>query len=235
MQHDGWLETYLYTRFPKHNLVFRNLGFSGDELTLRLRSASFGSPDFWLTHTKADVIFAFFGYNESFQGEAGLDKFKKDLDSFIKNTLGQKYNGSSAPRLVLFSPIAHENMRDSNLPNGMENNQRIEMYARAMAEVARANTVPLVDLYSPTNELYANAAKPLTINGVHLNEQGNRQLAEVIDKVLFAGQAEPKRDPKVMEKIRQAVLDANFHWFNRYRTVDGYSIYGGRADLKFGT
>ena len=22
-------------------------------------------------------------------------------------------------------------------------------------------------------------------------------------------------------------------WFNRYRTVDGYSIYGGRADLSF--
>src|SRR5438445_10782011 len=31
MQHDGWLETYLQSRFPKHQLVFRNLGFSGDE------------------------------------------------------------------------------------------------------------------------------------------------------------------------------------------------------------
>ena len=36
-----------------------------------------------------------------------------------------------------------------------------------------------------------------------------------------------------MEKIRQAVLDKNHIWFNRYRTVDGYSIYGGRAGLKF--
>ena len=26
MQHHGWLETYLYTRFPQHDLVFRNLG-----------------------------------------------------------------------------------------------------------------------------------------------------------------------------------------------------------------
>ncbi len=33
MQHDGWLETYLYSRFPKHDLVVRDLGFSGDELT----------------------------------------------------------------------------------------------------------------------------------------------------------------------------------------------------------
>ena len=37
---------------------------------------------FHLTETKADVIFAFFGYNESFAGEAGLPAFKKDLDVF---------------------------------------------------------------------------------------------------------------------------------------------------------
>ena len=54
--------------------------------------------------TKADVLFAFFGYNESFAGEAGLPKFKDDLAAFIKHTLAQKYNGKSAPRLVLFSP-----------------------------------------------------------------------------------------------------------------------------------
>ena len=61
VQHDGWLETYITTRFPKHDLTFRNLGFSGDELTIRLRSSNFGTPDQWLTATKTDVIFAFFG------------------------------------------------------------------------------------------------------------------------------------------------------------------------------
>jgi len=29
------------------------------------------------------------------------------------------------------------------------------------------------------------------------------------------------------------VLEKNLYWFNRHRTVDGYSIYGGRADLHF--
>src|ERR1041385_8800132 len=69
MQHDGWLETYLHSRFPQHDLVIRNLGFSADELTIKLRSANYGSPDKWLNFCKADVIFAFFGYNESFAGE----------------------------------------------------------------------------------------------------------------------------------------------------------------------
>ncbi len=52
MQHDGWLETGFHARFPRHRLVIRNLGFSGDELTLRLRSADFGTPDQWLNRTK---------------------------------------------------------------------------------------------------------------------------------------------------------------------------------------
>src|SRR6267142_543739 len=94
MQHHGWLETLITFRLPEHDLSFRNLGFSGDELTLRLRSAGFGSPDEWLTKTKADVVFAFFGYNESFGGQAGLDKFKKDLTNFVQGTLSKKYDSN---------------------------------------------------------------------------------------------------------------------------------------------
>ena len=102
-----------------------------------------------------------------------------------------------------------------------------------MAEVARANGVPFVDLFTPSLELYRKAGKPLTINGVHLNESGDQQLALVIDKALF-GEPSPKvRDFAQLEKLRRAVLDKNFTWFERYRTTDGYSIFGGRADLKF--
>lgn len=258
MQHDGWLETYFYSRFPKHDLVFRNLGFSGDELTLRLRSMDFGSPDQWLsgsapvpqpkklkdlskvspnrfglTKTKADVVFAFFGYNESYAGEKGIPKFKQDLSNFISHTLKQKYNGKSAPRLVLFSPIAHEDLKNPNLPDGKENNKRLELYTQAMSEVAVNNNVTFVDLFHPSKALYAKSQEPLTLNGVHLNEHGNKLIAEVIDQALFGQEPAPKREAGYLEKIRQAVKDKNFYWFNRYRTVDGYSTFGERAFLKF--
>jgi putative heme-binding domain-containing protein len=233
MQHDGWLETYLHTRFPKHDLVIRNLGFSGDELTLRLRSADFGSPDQWLTKVGADVVFAFFGYNESFAGEEGLPKFRKDLEDFIKHTTTQKYNAKSPARLVLFSPVAHENLKSPNLPDGVENNKRLALYTTAMAEVAKANNIPFVDLFKPTQDLYAKATEPLTINGIHMTTKGNELLAKEIDHDLFAGTPEPTRETVTMDLVRRAVLDKNLHWFNRYRTTDGYSIFGGRADLKF--
>ena len=95
MQHDGWLEAVLQHRFPKHQLVFRNLSFPGDEINRRPRSENFGSPDQWLTAAKTDVIFAFFGYNESFAGAAGLDNFRRELAKFIDDTGRQKYNGTS--------------------------------------------------------------------------------------------------------------------------------------------
>jgi putative heme-binding domain-containing protein len=233
MQHDGWVETLLQSRFAGQQLVIRNLGFSGDELTLRLRSENFGSPDKWLTDTKTDVVFAFFGYNESFAGEAGLDKFKKDLADFVDHTRSQHYNGKSAPQLVLFSPISHETPRDHNLPDASLNNRRLELYTNAMEDVARAKGVPFVDLLRPTRDLYAKSNVPLTINGVHLNEEGNRLLAAVIERGLFPDGPAIKRDARALEKLHQAVLDKNFYWFNRYRTVDGYSIYGGRAGLTF--
>jgi len=232
LQHDGWFDAFIHSRFPKLDLAMRNLGFSADELTIRLRSANFGSPDTWLSHNKADVIFAFFGYNESFAGDAGLAKFKNDLDGQLKHMLKQKYNGASAPRIVLFSPIAHEDLKDRNLPNGVENNKRLAKYTAAMAEVAKANKVVFVDLFKLSKGLYAKSDQPLTINGVHMSPYGNHLLAEAVDKALFPKDAST-RTTEGLEKVRQAVLDRNFHWWHRYRTVDGFSIYGGRAGLKF--
>ncbi len=231
MQHDGWLEAHLQSRFPDRELVIRNLGFSGDELTLRLRSADFGTPDTWLAKNKTDVIFAFFGYGESFGDKAGLPRFKTDLTNFINQTLSQKYNGKSAPVVVLFSPIAQEAALGRDLPDPAANNARLALYTDAMAEVAKEKNVLFIDIYRPTLAAYPGAPQPLTINGIHLTDAGNFTLAQAIDKALFPEAV--NRSVESLEKIRKAVLDKNFYWFNRYRTVDGYSIFGGRADLAF--
>ncbi len=232
MQHDGYLEALVQNRFPDQELVFRDLAFSGDELVMRNRSEGFGSPDEWLQKTQTDVVFAFFGFNESFAGEAGLPKFRQDLEGFIQHTLSQKYNGSAPPRLVLFSPIAHEDLNDRNLPDGHENNGRIALYTAAMAEIAATSDVPFVDLFAASQKLYEQNEEPLTVDGVHLNEQGNHALALEIDSALFGPRA---KDIELVEfeRLRQAVRDKNFYWFHRYRTTDGYSSYGGRSWLKF--
>ena len=188
MQHDGWLETLIYAKFPKHELVFRNLAVSGDEVATWHRSENFGSRDDWLTKTKAAVIFAFYGFNESFRGRDGLDKFKGDLDEFLKGAKATDYSGKGAPRIVLFSPIANEKINDPDLPDPKANNANIELYAAAMAEVAKANAVPFIDLFNVSQRLYVEAAKQgrsLTFNTFLLTEAGNQALAPEIFKALF--------------------------------------------------
>jgi len=234
MQHDGWLETYMVAKFPKHDLVFRNLAVAGDEVANRHRSQNFGSPDQWLTKTKTDVILAFFGFNESFGGDAGLEKFKLDLDQFLKQSKTNQYNGTAAPRIVLFGPIANEKLSDPNMPDPTANNANLQKYTTAMAEVAKANEVPCVGLFNISQQLYAQAAKSgssLTFNTLHLTEAGNKALAREIFTTLFN---EPAPASK-LEKLRAAVLEKNAEWHARYRTVDGFNVYGGRSQLEFPT
>ena len=56
MQHHGGLEALIHARFPDHQLVFRNISASGDEVATWHRSENFGSREDWLNRTKADVI-----------------------------------------------------------------------------------------------------------------------------------------------------------------------------------
>ena len=228
MQHHAWLETYIHAIHPNHDLTFRNLGFPGDMLTSRQRSANFGNADQWLAKVQADVIFCFFGYNEALNGPGGINGFQNDLAKTIDGMRAQKYNGKSAPRIVMFSPIAHENLRSRHLPDGTANNKNLAAYSSAMADVCRAKDVLFVDLFQPTQKLYAAAQKPLTMNGIHLLDHGNQAVAEVIVDKLFG-----KPAPGNISKLREVVLDKNLHWFSRYRVVDGYNVYGGRSKLNW--
>ena len=230
MQHSAWLESYIHAIYPELDLTFRNLGYSGDELKLRQREENFGSPDQWLTKNKATVVFCFFGYNEALRGAPALAGFRKDLAETIDGMLSQKYDGEASPRLVFFSPIAHENLKNPNLPDGSANNEKLAIYTQAMQEVCKVKEVLFVDLFVPTQKLYTAADKPLTMNGIHLLDHGDRSVANVIVKDLF-GVTKIAKDEKDLERLRQAVLNKNYEWFSRYRVVDGYNVFGGRSKL----
>src|SRR3954463_16534664 len=232
MQHSGYLEALIHTKFPQHELTFRNLGFSGDELTVRLRSEAFGSPDDWLEKEKADVIFAFFGYNESYKGYEGLEKFKADLTKFIKDTQSQNYSGKGAPRVVLFSPIAQEKHTDPNFPDPAAHNSQIRDYATAMGEVAKANGVEFVDLFPVSQAAYAKSKEPLTVNTLYLTDNGYKALAPGMYQAIF-NERPASMSSAPFQKMVAAVNDKNQEFFKRYRTVDGYNVFGGRSHLKF--
>lgn len=231
MQHHAWLETYVHALLPDYELTFRNLGFSGDEVKLRQRADNFGDADQWLTKCEADVIACFFGYNEALKGEAGLTKFSDDFAEMLDHMKEQKYNGESAPSILVFSPIAHEDLRVPHLPDGSANNKNLAMYTAAMAKICEIKNVPFVDLFSLTQQLYKDADKPLTMNGIHLLDHGNKALAQAIVSQFAEGESLPS--DSAIAKLRELVLDKNYHWFSRYRVVDEYNVFGGRSKLNW--
>ncbi|MDP6761913.1 MAG: PA14 domain-containing protein [Planctomycetota bacterium] len=249
MQHDGWLETLLQLRLPDRELSFRNLGFSGDELSVHQRMVNFGKLptdelgmnlpgerflvwDRYLAHCGADVVFAFFGFNESFAGEEGLDRYRADLETFVEHVAQQRYDEAEPPRLVLFSSTPFEDLGDSSLPDGTEHNRRIRLYNEVTASVAAERDVPFVDLFGPMSVRYAESEQPLTINGIHLTEAGNEALAEIVAARIETSKPRP-RDAQREERVRSAVVAKNLLWFNHYRATDGYNVYGGRSRERY--
>jgi azurin len=232
MQHSGYFEALVHKQFPQHALVFRNLGYAADEVVTRPRSENFGTPSDWLTRVQAGVVFAFFGFNESFKGEAGMWAFRSNLVEFISATRKADYSGKGAPRLVLFSPIAAEKHTDPNFPNPDPINRQLEPYVKLMSEVARTNGVQFVDLFAASKEAYADTRQSLTVNGIHLSDEGYKAIATAMFTAVFGTKA-PSMRGAAFEKLVTAVNEKNAVWFSRYRTVDGYNVYGGRSALAY--
>lgn len=230
MQHDAWMETVLQSRLAGQEITIRNLAVAGDTVSSRPRGTKVPSVEDYLGLIGADVVFAFFGYNESFGGEAKIATFRNDLGSLIDKYRASRFNGESAPRLVLFSPIAHENTGDPMLPDGKDHNADLALYTKAIQEVATTKGVAFVDLFTPSQLLYDQSTENLTLNGAHLLPEGNRKLAEVI-ATRVTGTA--TKGSAAIEPLRQAVLDKNWHWHNRYRAMDDNNIWGTRSGLRY--
>lgn len=182
-------------------------------------------PDQWLARVKADVILAFFGYNESFSGASGLDAFKAELADFVKHTLAQRYNGRSAPRLALISPTAFEDLSAiHNTPNGQVENANLALYTAAMEDVAAKHGVLFVNLFNPSTEWYQQSEIPLTRDGALLEEAGYAKLAPHLATALF-GPITPQGDAA---KVHAAVQEKNWIWANYYKIPNGVHVFGRR-------
>ena len=183
-------------------------------------------PDEWLTKHQADIILAFFGYNESFQGAAGLANYKAELDAFLKHTLAQRYNGKSAPQLALVSPIAFENLSGKyDLPNGVAENANLKMYALAMKEVAAKNKVHFIDAYSASKTWLDDPKTELTIDGAQLNNAGYAQFGPFLADEVFG--KKNSSSPNRMA-VYAAVMEKNWMWHNDYKIPNGVHVFGRR-------
>jgi glucose/arabinose dehydrogenase/mono/diheme cytochrome c family protein len=252
MMEYGLFETEMHVRYPDSLLYIRNMCDGGNTPGFRPHSGRvspwafpgaedfqtelanfsdsqghFETPDEWLSRHEADIILAFFGYNESFQGVDGLENYKAELDAFIKHTLRQNYNGKSSPQLAIISPIAFEDLSDiRDLPNGKWENENLALYTKAMKEVSEKNKVLFVDAFEPSKKWYASSKDPLTIDGSQLKEEGYRKLALLLaDQVFGKTKASAEKNRAL---IHEMVMEKNWMWHNDYKSPNGVHVYGRR-------
>ena len=245
------LETELHLRYPESGLFLRNMGHVGDtpgfrphparatqwafpgadkfhpELNVHRGKGFFPMPDEWLAFLKADTVLGFFGYNESFDGPNRVANFEAELDAWVQHTLSKAYNGKAAPRVVLVSPIAFEDLSaQRDLPNGEKENANLALYTAAVQSVAKKHGVTFIDLFNPSKALYAASPEPLTTGGFIPNDEGYKRLAEVLADGLYGKQTRvSKADPA---KVHEAVKQKDWFWNNDYHLLNGVHTHGQR-------
>ncbi len=144
-------------------------------------------------------------------------------------------------------------------------NPNLELYTKAIKEVAEKRGVVFADVFAPTRADWIARVKYQEVNdaardahrapsygveatsdGVHLNPHGDLVFAFALDSAVFGKWTGRElfaddvisidHDGIIKPSYRsfnRAIADKNLHWYHRYRIVDSYYVYGGRADLKF--
>ncbi|MBJ7432740.1 MAG: heme-binding protein, partial [Gemmataceae bacterium] len=227
----GHFETLLHARFPEKELVFRNFGRPADEVANRQRANDYTKLDDPLFTFNPDTFLCFFGFNESFAGPLGVEKFKADYEKFI-DEYSQKYardDSKSSPRFVIISPIAFESTGDSLLPEGKKENENLKLYADAAKTVATYRKIAFVDIFTPTLKVFdEKAGSQFTINGCHVNEAGDKVVGQVLDAGLFNSTNPASSNTSMLETLRKAINDKSWVHLQDYRMLNGWYVYGGR-------
>ena len=226
----GHFESLLHTRFPQLELVVRNFARPCDAVDDRQRPSNYTTLDDPLKVFGPDTFLCFFGFNEAFGGPAGEEQYRTAYGKYL-DEMAQQYVRSNGkpPRFVLISPIAWEPTDNPLWPDARERNRNLQRYANIVAQVARDRGLAYVDLFAPTKPLFA--AKPgmqYTINGCHLNEAGDREMAVLLDRALFGETTAANLDSNAFQKLRAAVNDKSWVHFQDYRMLNGWYVYGGR-------
>ena len=213
----GYLEAEVQLAHSDKNLHLRSLAWTGDEVGWRAR------PEGYVEHLKtllakwpANVVVLGYGMNESFAGQAGLKEFRTQYELLLR----EMKRLHPQARLVLLSPIA--------VPNDEQRNADVAAYAAVVADLAKADDAAFVDLFAASKAAYAKSAMPLTIQGIHLNEAGCREMGAVIARHLVGDAAMARVPTWRVDEVAKAAAQKSRAVADIVRPKNGVVYYGVR-------
>lgn len=226
---NGEIETMFSLCFPKKNITFRNLGWSGDNVNAYARTRArngqrFGAPEDGfsiltqqITDFKADKIFIAYGFNESFENERGINSYGQGL-KYLLNMLQLH-----CPELIVISTLPME--KGYGIPDDHieKRNSVLKKYAEATKKITMDGRYRFIDLFTPFSHENNN-----TINGIHLSSKGYRKAGNLIANELSFPKPAVKIDSREADQIRNTIIKKNTLFFQRWRPQNDAYVYGLR-------
>lgn len=237
----GHLECSLALRWPDRKITFRNLGWDGDTVYGHARTGGrrrqvFGEAEEgfqrMIAHLRTlnpTVIFVAYGWNESFEGEAGVDRFQEGFQRLLKEAAAENR------RFVLLSPPPLERgfgtdlaftrnaARDRN-DYVTQRNAVLQRYRNVISQIAKKDGHYFVDLFGALKA----ADVPYSSNGMHPSGEGYQKIANIMAHRLKL--PKPKiglRSPRA-NKLRATIVKKNTLYFHRWRPRNDAFVYGER-------
>ncbi len=224
-QRYGWLETAIQLQFPKENIHFRNLGWSGDTVFAESRgifdppARGYARMLEQVRNLKPTVIMLNYGGNEAFNGPGYIDTFVKQYGQLLDDL------SSTKARLVLVSPLPLFNAGPP-LPKPDQHNAVRKQFVAAVQQLAKDRSLHFIDIWTPVEQkLGVLSSTQITEEGVHLTNFGYGVVSTIFARTLTGDLASdmPSTEfgPSVamldVEELRQTIVEKNEMYFHRWR------------------
>jgi lysophospholipase L1-like esterase len=184
-QQYGFWESMMISETADKNIIFRNLGWSGDTVFAESRGI-FDPPAKGYQRMierikKIDprYIFISYGGNESFSGTEGVARFLNQLEVLLKDVKGNK------TEVILITPVLFEKKK-APLPDPTEANKNRELYIKALKQFGEVHNIPVLNPFSNAQGIQKLLRLPgLTYNGIHLTSHGYYKSSNSLRSQLF--------------------------------------------------
>ncbi len=229
----GDWEAVLTAAWPNRQIMFRNLGWSGDTVWGESRGMfepeqGYGLLVEQVRAAEPTVLILAYGQNEAFNGPAGLDSFRQQYEKLLAEVAGD------GVRCVFLAPLKYtfDTGRPETSPPLDEYNRSAELYGLAIRELAARRGDVFIDWTSrqtdsSTGELtdwvqiFSREGYRTTARWwlPHLKGEHVPALAEVLQR--------PDADRR-LDPLRQAIVAKNDLFFHRWRPQNWTYLYGFR-------
>ncbi len=222
-QRTGYFEALLHAAWPEKQLVVRSLAWEADTIDRQQRPQYFyetehrdkqpGSTADLRQRVKPDTVMIRFGKMESLEGMEALPKFRTTFEGYLDRLT------EITPRIIVVTPTPFfESGPAAALAK--ERNRVLVAYCLAMVEICEERGLMFADLYQFEPD------RPYSENGVHLNDAGQRAVAERLVQQLTE-----QPSPDVDERLREAVAWKNQVWYQYFRPTNWAFLYGDRQHV----